>query len=217
MKINKKTLGMFVIVTLIIGACFFFSKDLRSDFIAQVAYGSSLESSSAPAGTAGSANSSDKISSDLAFLSTLTSLKSIMIDTSFFNDKVFGSLVDNRVSINDVDPGRPNPFAPIGDIKSVTNETAVSSVVTVNPTEITSATANLNGTINTTEGVTDIYFEYGKTESLGTVAPVIKPSLVGNFIKNISGLTPKSNYFFKACAKIKGVATCGDVISFNTK
>ena len=54
-------------------------------------------------------------------------------------------------------------------------------------------------------------------DAYGRITKITNREYNPNFIKNISGLSPKSNYFFKACAKIKGVATCGDIISFNTK
>lgn len=217
-KTHRKTLGMLLIVTLIIGACFHFSKNMNFASITNIAHGASdLESTSGGITTPVSTTSAnDKISADISFLTNLTSLGNIKIDTNFFKDKAFTSLKDNSVTITKVEPGRINPFAPIENA-SIEVTIPVSKVITGNPTQITDKTAVLNGTINVTGGVTDIYFEYGKTETLGTVTENLKPSLVGSFIKNILGLTPKTNYFFRSCAKINGVANCGEAVSFSTK
>lgn len=217
-KTHHKNLGIILIITLILGVCFHFSKNMNFASITNVAHGAtSLESTSDGVTTPVTTTSADdKISADISFLTNLTSLGNIKIDTSFFKDKAFVSLKDNRVIINKVEPGRINPFAPIENV-SVDTTIPVSKVITGNGTQITDKTAVLNGTINVVDGVTDLYFEYGKTETLGTVTETIKPSLVGSFIKNILGLTPKTNYFFRSCAKINSVANCGEIISFSTK
>lgn len=48
-------------------------------------------------------------------LKVLTSLKSIKLDTSFFENKVFQSLVDFSVELTPEESGRPNPFSPLGE------------------------------------------------------------------------------------------------------
>lgn len=61
-------------------------------------------------------NLSDKINNDTAFLTTLIGLTGLEIDTSFFGNQSFSSLVDNSVLIDSSQegaPGRTNPFAPI--------------------------------------------------------------------------------------------------------
>lgn len=211
---NKTTLIMFTIVILIIGICFHFSKNLNSGVIARVVYGATLESSSTDTVTS---SGSSKISEDISFLTTLIgSLEKIKIDTDFFTSKLFLSLKDNSISIGSVEPGRINPFFPMEN-SNINNTVFSLKVITDLPTEITDKEVMLNGTINTTDGVTNVYFEYGKTNTLGTVVTTIEPSLIGAFIKNILGLTPKTNYFYKACAKINNIANCGEIVSFSTK
>lgn len=183
-----------------------------------VAFNSLLASSSdSLASIQSSGAQENKISSDVSFLTTLVSLKNIKIDTTLFTNKSFNVLKDNAVKLEPVVAGRANPFAPINaSTAGVGTDGSTSKVVTDQPTQVTNTTAVLNGTVNVTNGVTDTYFEYGTTESLGTNTATVKQSLVGTFIKNILGLTPKTNYFFKACAKINNVALCGDVVSFTT-
>lgn len=195
------------------GAYLYFSHDLSSTEILPVAYGSSLVSSTGVEQTDNIVTQSDKISSDVAFLTTLASLKRIKIDTSIFQNKSFTSLKDNTVKIEKVSAGRINPFAPMG--VSFPVNAGLPKVVTDQPTQITDKTVVFNGTINES-GARDTYFEYGTTLELGTVTPMVKQSLVGTFIKNVLGLTPKTNYFYKACAKINGSSLCGDVVSFTT-
>lgn len=220
MKIkHNKFLIMLVSVLFIGGGYLYFSRDtVDSRSLVPIAYGSSLATSdgnevSALAGLSGS----EKISSDIAFLKTLVSLEKIKIDTAFFKNKYFIALQNNAVKIEPVEAGRNNPFAPIQTISVKDNPVVIQKVVTNQPTDITDKSAVLNGTINQTEGVTDIYFEYGNTDKLGTVTGTVKASLVGTFIKSVLGLTPKTNYFSRACAKINNIATCGEIVSFTTK
>ncbi|MFA5827717.1 MAG: hypothetical protein WC839_04495 [Candidatus Paceibacterota bacterium] len=213
--IYNKFLIISMIVILIGGAYLYFSNDLNSGTIVPVAFGSSLTSSTGVESFPASSFIGDKISSDISFLTTLVSLKKIKIDTSLFTNKSFNALQNNAVKIEPVIAGRINPFAPI-DTNMISNILSTSKVVTDQPTQVTDKTAVLNGTINTVNGVTDTYFEYGTTVNLGIVTAIVKQSLVGTFIKNVLGLTPKTNYFFKACAKINNIAFCGEVVSFTT-
>lgn len=216
---KKKRSHKFLITSLtilVLGVGYlYFSNDIKSNGVFHVAQGSSLSSTTGDA-TAVTVTDS-KITSDISFLSTLVSLKKIKIDISLFSNNLFNKLEDNSVRIEPVVPGRNNPFAPIDESKIV-SPTSVSKVVTNQATQIAETTVTLNGTINTINGVTDIYFEYGTTEALGLVTTMIKQqSRIGTFIKSVLDLTPKTTYFFKACAKINGASLCGDIASFTTK
>jgi len=216
----KTTYHKFLIIStlaIIVGMISLYVINSPEKEIVPVAYGSSLISSTA-ANSIDSlvSNAGDKIASDISFLTTLVALKKITIDTSIFSDKSFSNLKNNAVKIDKIEPGRANPFAPINVSKIRTISTTAAKVVTDQPTQITNTTVAFNGTVNETSGVTDLYFEYGTTKDLGTVTSIVQQSLVGTFIKNVSGLNPKTNYFFKACAKINSIATCGEVISFTT-
>ena len=217
----KKAYNKFLIVSTIFlaigGVYLYFSNNLNSDTLVPTAYGSSLGSSNDSTGVAPSTQSlSEKISSDISFLNTLTSLNKIKIDTSLFSDQSFNILQNNSVNIESVNPGRVNPFAPINTNNTNTNILAPKTT-TDQPTTITTNSVILNGTVNTLAGVTDAYFEYGLTPALGTPVVTVKPSLVGTFIKNVLGLTPKTNYYYRACAKMNNTPLCGDVVSFTTK
>ena len=211
-NIYNKFLIISTILLFIGGIYLYLSKDLNSETIVPIALGSSLESSNVatPVDT-----SKENIDSNISFLTKLASLKKINIDTTLFESTAFNSLKNNSVEIEKVAVGRVNPFAPTVD-DSVNTSLPVSNVVTNQPTQVTDKTAILNGTLNITNNVTDLYFEYGNKPELGTTSEKIKQSLVGTFVKSISGLTSKTTYFFKACAKINNIASCGEVISFTT-
>ncbi len=220
----KKKYNKFLIVStvfLFIGGVYLYSSnDLISGDIVPVAFGSSLESSVlAESALVSSPVMAEEVNSDISFLATLVSLKNIKMDTSIFNLDTFKALKNNAVQIELVPskPGRVNPFAPITVTESV-GVSAAPVVATNQPTEVTDKTAIFNGTVNTDSVVTDTYFEYGiSAQGVNNKIEIAKLSLVGNFVKNIVGLTPQTTYFYKACARINNIASCGDVVSFTTK
>lgn len=213
-RIYNKFLIISTLVLVMGGTYLYFSHDLNSKDIVPVAFGSSLASSASTDLAQMNTSGDSTISSDISFLTTLVSLKNIKIDTSLFSTKSFTTLKDNSVKIEKVVAGRINPFAPAG-LDNVVVEVPLPKVVTDQPTSITDKTVVLNGTINAT-GVSNSYFTYGVTDSLGTITGTVKQSLVGTFSKNVSGLTPKTNYFYKACAEINKAVSCGEVVSFST-
>jgi hypothetical protein len=214
----KRKYNKFLIIStifiLIGGVYLYFSKNLNSEDIVPIAFGSDLSSSTGAESSLTTSFLGDDITSDISFLATLVSLKTIKIDTILFSNKSFNALQNNTVKIEPVTPGRQNPFAPINSNNG--NVVFVSNIVTDQPTQITNKTATLNGTVNITNGVTDTYFKYGTTENLDTITTKVEQSLVGTFIKNVLGLTPKTTYFFKACAKVDNVELCGEIVSFTT-
>lgn len=216
----KKTYRKFLIISTILiiaGVVFSYvsNKINPQDGSNLVASVGSLGSSTTSAPVTVDKNENSEVTSDVSFLETLKSLESIKIDKSLFENKSFNLLENNSVRIDSVTPGRVNPFAPINSNRTV-NLVSTPKVVTNPATQITEKTASLNGTLNVTNGISDIYFEYGPTEQLGNTTITLKKSMVDTFIKNVSGLNPKTNYFFRACAKINRAASCGEIVSFST-
>lgn len=216
-KIYNKFLIISTIFLFVGGLYYYLSNDLNSEGSVPVAFGSSLASSDGEDVSLLVSSEEDKINSDISFLTTLVSIKKISIDNSLFSNESFNALENNVVKLEPVTPGRVNPFASI-ESSAVLNRNFVSSVTTNQPTQITNKTATLNGTINTVSGVVgDTYFEYGtNSQGLNSIKIIAKQSLVGTFIKSVSGLLPQTTYFFKACAKINNVLLCGDTVSFTT-
>lgn len=210
--IYNKFLIVLAIILLVGGVYVYFSNNLET----QAAVGESALSSSNDLSTSGASTGVDNsILDDTSFLYTLTSLTKIKISTAIFKNTAFNALVDNTVLLEPSITGRPNPFAPISNGVGFTLAEE-SLVVTNPPDQITTKGALLNGTTNNTEGVTSVYFEYGPTPTLGKVTPQTKQSLIGTFGSNITGLTPKSAYFFRAVAKVSGKLHYGEIISFST-
>jgi len=205
-KIFKTFLTTFSILLIMVGIYTYFSN--TSSIIAVDE--PTLTSSS---GEEPGLSTEDKTNQDTAFIYTLTSLNTLKVETAFFADPLFRKLRDNSVSLGEVgEVGRKNPFLPINGLPNTTQRSPV-----VNDKEqVTDKTVVLNGAVDSTQGVTSVYFEYGPTEALGKATAPLKLSLIGSFSATITGLTPKTTYFYRAVAKIDGVVNYGEIISFTT-
>lgn len=216
-KIYNKFLIISTIVLSVGGAYLYFSNSIISDGLTPVAFGSSLVSTTGEQPSQLPVSEDDRISADISFLTTLVALKNIKIDTDFFNNKSFQLLKNNTVKIDPVQAGRENPFGPI-EAPVNNSPTGNTSRVTTEPSsQITSNSAILNGVVNIASETALTYFEYSTSPLLTnpTVAAT-KQSLIGTFIKNVSGLSPQTTYYYKACVKINNIAYCGENISFTT-
>lgn len=98
-KSNKVILLTLLIIIAFIGYRFMFKKDNpnNSDLAAETGQGQSGQSA---------------IGKDL--MVTVSKLKSLTLDETFFNDPIFKSLKDFNVPIIPQEVGRSNPFSPIG-------------------------------------------------------------------------------------------------------
>lgn len=192
---------------LILGVYSYFYNDLISEAASnESSIASSLDDN-------GITETVKSVSDDVAFLMKLVSLKTINIDTSLFEDKAFNLLVDNNIKLEPVPFGRVNPFSPIDNFRASSQSSYI--LKTNLPTLVSTVGATLNGSL---AGVSsnNIYFEYGTTETLGKSTSKVTPSLAGIFSSNLTGLAPKTTYFFRAVANINGTINFGEVISFNT-
>ena len=170
--------------------------------------------SSSLGGTVNTTAGNDQISVDVSFVSALTSITKINIDSSLFYDVSFNALRDNTVNLDtNIPTGRINPFAVIDSNDSNNN---LSYVVTNQPTQVNKTSAVLNGSINASSGATDSYFEYGTTEALGKITSSVNRSLIGTFIKQVDNLSSQTTYFFRAVARVNGSLQYGDIVSFTT-
>lgn len=191
---------------------FYFMASVKNEKIIPTVYGSSLLSSK---GLNSPLEMASGAASDFSFLSSLFSLKKIKIDVSLFSNKSFNSLKNNSVKLEQVNPGRINPFAPIGSdgVPSVD----MPKITTSEATLTTTNSATLNGVINVNTGVGDVYFKYGLTnDNLNINSPAVKQQMVGTFIKNVSALSSRTQYYYTACAKINNIENCGNIVSFIT-
>jgi len=147
------------------------------------------------------------------FLSTLLNIRSIKLDESIFENKTFLSLQDfSRKLEADTNPGRSNPFAPLGaDTSAVSTQ-----VSTSNPSSVTTTTTTLNATITLGGPEVTRWFEYGTTNSLGTQTTPKTQANPGAFAETITGLTPNTTYYVKAVASIGGTAVAGNLVTWKT-
>jgi phosphodiesterase/alkaline phosphatase D-like protein len=102
--------------------------------------------------------------------------------------------------------------------------------VTTDPaTSVTSTSAALNVTIDAGGSPTTYKYEYGPTTAFGTIVPASGTLDAGSDVGDvsqppqaISGLSPGTTYYFRACANndASGAGTanqvCGDVLAFTT-
>jgi uncharacterized protein (TIGR02145 family) len=86
--------------------------------------------------------------------------------------------------------------------------------ITNSASNITSASATLNGTINANNYSTDVTFEYGITTSYGSFATAVESLVTGNtplaVTAIITGLTPSTTYHFRVKAVSSAGTSTGD-------
>jgi hypothetical protein len=185
----------------------------------QSASGSSTLATSTPTGASatGSAalNAGDVALND-KFLSLLLNMRTIKLDQSIFTSQTYLSLRDFSTPIApDPNPGRVNPFAPIGI--DAANAPAY-TVITAVPSSVTKSTAVFAGVVPTGVAISKAYFEYGTTSTtpLSNVTAGVTPATTGTFTFPITGLTANTNYFVRAAAIINGTVVYGAVQPFQT-
>lgn len=151
------------------------------------------------------------------FLSLLLNMRSIKLDQSIFSDPAYLSLRDFTTAIPaDTNPGRANPFAPIG---SDAAPAAALGVTTLPPTSVTKATAVFGASVPPGTISESRYFEYGTANV--TPLPNITASVpynptTGVFTFSIATLAPNTTYYVRAAAKIQGSVLYGAVVNFKT-
>ncbi len=85
-------------------------------------------------------------------------------------------------------------------------------------TNISANSATLQGSVQPNNYLTNAYFEYGTTQSLGQTTP--SQTLTGNFTQNVSaylsGLAQNTTYYFRVVAQNSQGISQGQIISFVT-
>lgn len=186
---------------------------------------------SAGQGAAGSAVGND-------FLAILLNIKKIKLDNTILNRDSFTSLQDfTKIIPPESNPGRPNPFAPIGsDAASSTvfpttsgvfapvtptpapADTASSTQVTTSAaTTITKNGAILNGSLSQGGSTTTRWFEWGVSPTaLSSTSTPVNQAGGGTFTRTLTNLSPGTTYYFRAVATVAGVRMTGETLSFKT-
>ena len=178
---------------------------------------SALQSSGVQTGGANSPLSVNDTAISDKFLTLLLNMKTIKLDQSIFSDVAFTSLRDFSTTIApETNPGRANPFAPIGfDVAGTANII----VTTGQPSTITKNTATFVGSLPLGSIAAKQYFEYGNknTTPLSNItAGVPSDPSTGTFIFNLVGLVPNTIYYYRAAAISNGATVYGQLVSFKT-
>ena len=192
----------------VVGYKFFFGSKTATPAL-QTTSGLGVGTTTTPSATTSAASSA--VGGD--FLSLLLNIQSIKLDDSVLSSKAFTVLQDfNRPIPPDANPGRTNPFAPIGvDSGAISTQVSTSS-----PSSITGTTSTLNGTLSIGGPAVDRWFEYGTTSALGTMTGPKTQQNPGAFTETISGLSPNTTYFVKASASVNGVTIAGNMVTWKT-
>ena len=101
--------------------------------------------------------------------------------------------------------------------ESNTGTATSSSIITLSASNVGSGYARLNGVLTGATGPANIYFEYGKTITLGqtTALQYVQPSGAVTFYDSINTL-PNTNYYFRAVMQVNGMQIRGSIMSFTS-
>jgi hypothetical protein len=104
-----------------------------------------------------------------------------------------------------------------GEEKSFTTLTAPPKATTSSATEVHSASATLNGIIDSlgTAGTVEVSFEWGLTTEYGSETTPGSKTTTGDFNATLTDLIPNTTYHFRAKATGHGIA-CGADMMFTT-
>ncbi|MEK7640648.1 MAG: fibronectin type III domain-containing protein [Patescibacteria group bacterium] len=103
-----------------------------------------------------------------------------------------------------------NP-APVGSAPSAKTSAA---------TNVTKVSASLNGQVTPNKSQTQYWFEYGKTNDLGSVTSLVSigdGSALLSALETLSALTPDTRYYFRLNAQNQFGITNGAILNFRTK
>ena len=212
-----KKIKIFVILILILavaaGAYFFLSSKTNAPIASSTKSGLVAFSGAAPASSSGQVDTKNIDQ----FSSLLSTIESITIDTTIFQNKAYVSLRDNPIEVGTDIVGRSNPFAPIGADSTGAAPTAA-QVTTLQPGKITSTSAELTSqvTLSDTTPATAI-FEYGISDAFGSTTAPTSLSHTGTAIATLTGLSPNTLYYVRADAVKGGITTTGNTVTFTTQ
>lgn len=176
-----------------------------------------LQSSNPALGGASSLLTTDDAAISDKFLALLLNMRTLKLDQSIFSDVAFTSLKDFSTTITpETNPGRANPFAPIG-VDAVGAQALV--VTTGQIVGVTKDSAMFVGSLPAGSVVTKRYFEYGTVSAVplpNTTAGVQADTVSGVFTFTVTGLIPNTTYYVRAAALANGTTSYGEIISFKT-
>lgn len=158
----------------------------------------------------GNKSNTQSIGSGFEFISTPAYLVGLTKDTTYF----YKLIAQNRFGVEasaqrtfTTTHGSPAPVGSAPNVKSV------------NATNISRTSANINAEINPNKNATAYWFEYGTSANLGATSPFVSVG-DGNLSipvsQSISSLTPATNYYFRVNAQNSFGTVNGAIQSFQT-
>ncbi|HEY0980279.1 MAG TPA: hypothetical protein VGE18_02630 [Candidatus Paceibacterota bacterium] len=153
------------------------------------------------------------------FSGLLSSVNSISIDTSIFQNAAYKTLRDYPVMLGTDIIGRINPFAPVGNDAAGTGEgtSTVVLVQTLAPGKITTTSAEVGADITVPDTVsTTVVFQYGISDTFGNTTSPVTLTKSGTTLATIIGLAPGTKYFVQAVVVRGSSTTIGNVMTFTT-
>jgi len=167
-------------------------------------------------GSASTANVSFEYGTTTSYGSNTTA--QAMTDTGIFGANLTG-----------LDPGTDYHFRAVATANGTANgaDKTFRTLAPIPPVVITSAASNVTSNTTTLSGnltslgtatTVDVFFEYGTTTSYGTTTPAQEMTGTGAFSANLTGLSPGTDYHFRAKADggAHGTAT-GASTNFTTQ
>jgi len=152
------------------------------------------------------------------FSSLLSTVQSISIDTTLFQDPSYLSLRDHPIILGTDLIGRTNPFLAIGTDQATVLSPGVASIQTLQPGKITKTTAELGALVTLPDtSPVSVIFEYGTSSDVfdfGTSPLTATKS--GTTLSSITGLTPGTLYYVRASVVKGSISTEGNTMSFTT-
>jgi len=154
------------------------------------------------------------------FSTLLSSIKSIILDTAIFTDPAYLALRDYPITLGTDRPGRPNPFAPVGIDEGVVSGVVTSTEIqfeTLQPAKVTSTTAEFGAqAILSSTDQTNVVFEYGLNDLLGSATAPVPLSKNGTALLRITGLTPMTTYYVRAVLTQRSITKTSNIMTFTT-
>ena len=202
-----------LILAIIIGASAYFGRQSTTDTSTSPLSSSASKAAGVPLAT--------NTAAATEFSGILSTIKSIVIDTSVFTDPAYKALRDYPITLGSDTRGRPNPFAPVGYdvglIGGMTTPTDTVQFETLQPNKITSTTAEFGAQalLSSTDQAT-VIFEYGINDLLGSATAPLPLSKGGTALFRVTGLLPSTTYFVRAVLAQGSNTTNGNTMTFMT-
>jgi hypothetical protein len=151
------------------------------------------------------------------FADLLSTIQSISIDTTIFQDPAYLSLRDHPIVLGSDVIGRVNPFVPVGTDSGAGTTTATVSVQTLAAGKITKNTAEFGAlvTLGDTSPVT-VIFEYGTSDAFGSATSPLTASHSGTTLSTATDLSPGTLYYVRAMVVKGSITTPGNTMTFTT-